>query len=416
MDSEIITTNLLNSNYQLVPEGDENFTIINTCSFIRTAREETYNEITKALRRKRCGEIEKVFVAGCILQSHFAELENKFYGIDGYIQYPIKEGLDNLDELLEGAIRERGVILTVPHTAYLRISYGCDNNCSYCLIPKIRGRYRSRPIEEVVEEARRLAEAGVKELILISEDTAYYGSERDGKSDLSELLDRLNRIPQVEWIRLLYLNPSHISDEILETIASLEKILPYLDIPLQHISGRILRRMRRRELPSPPLEWIGRLRETIPDLALRTTFIVGFPGETEEEFERLLEFVGKSQITHIGAFAYSPEEGTASYELDDRVDKRDIERRLRRLYNLALTVSVKNKERFIGECQDVMIDGVYDGEIVGHSWLQAPDIDGGATITFEGDRNLREGEIVRGRLVAIRGHRLIYRIEDEPCQ
>jgi len=291
--------------------------------------------------------------------------------------------------------------------AYLRIAEGCDRTCSFCTIPSIRGPYRSKPIEQVLAEAERLIETGVKELVIVAQDTSYYGFDLYGKPRLAELLARLDSLPGLAWIRLMYLYPTHITEELIGAIASLPRVLPYLDLPLQHIDDTVLRRMRRAVTRAQIEKLLDRLRQAIDGLVLRTTFIVGFPGETKQQFNALLRFTQQQRFERLGVFCYSDEPGTPAATLDGKVPQQTINRRRQRLMAAQQQVAFAFSQSQVGKQLEVIIDATMpdaENAYLGRTWADAPEIDAAVYITGQ---DLQVGQIVRAEIVAARGYDLI---------
>ncbi|VAX24636.1 Ribosomal protein S12p Asp88 (E. coli) methylthiotransferase [hydrothermal vent metagenome] len=378
VDSERLMAQLKINDFELVDDpNDADSVIINTCGFIDTAKEESINAILEAAELKKGNKVKKVIVAGCLSQRYEFELKNdipevdKYFGTEDYKGIIEELGGDLKTELL--GERE----LTSPkHYAYLKISEGCDNPCSFCAIPLIRGAYISIPIEELLEEANSLARKGVKELIIIGQDTTDYGIDIYGKRDLAELLNKLSAIGGIEWIRLLYTYPSHFPDDLIEEIAQNPKVLNYIDMPLQHISDNVLRSMRRGISSRRTKELVRKLKSKIPNLTLRTTFIVGYPTETEKDFNELCEFVKEVQFDRVGVFNYSQEENTTGYELGDPIPGKEKENRRGELMEIQRKISLQKNESLIGRELNVIIDGLEDTYYVGRSVKDAPEVDG----------------------------------------
>jgi ribosomal protein S12 methylthiotransferase len=381
---------------------DADILIVNTCGFIDQAKKESVDAILDLVAAKSSGRRARLFVMGCLAQRYAAELKTEIPEIDGVF------GLGEQAALIEscGLSPQNGagrLLLTPPHTAYLRISDGCDNRCSYCTIPLIRGPLRSRPAAEVLQEAQDLASCGVKELVVIGQDTTSYGADRPGEMQLHELLGELTHVDGPRWIRLLYAHPAHFTDALLEAYATLDKLCPYVDLPLQHASDPILQAMGRRTSAAACRRLIERLRQRVADIAIRTTFIVGFPGETNAQFGELVRFVREIRFDHVGVFAYSEEEGTPAVTLPNSVPERVKRRRLRRLMHAQQEIAFEAARRCIGQDVEVLIDRPTgaDGCWIGRTAQQAPDVDPVTIVEGEG---LRPGRFVHAVITGARGY------------
>ena len=356
--------------------GTAPYVVINTCGFIHDAKEESIETILEYVEAKKRGEVQKVVVTGCLSQRYMDELRAEIPEVDAWFgNHHLKEetewfGLPFREDLL---LDRR--LATPGHYAYLKVSEGCDRACSFCAIPAIRGRHISRPVEEIEEEARRLAAKGVKELILIAQDLTYYGLDLYGRRRLADLLRALARIEGIEWIRLHYMYPTGFPMDVLDVMRDEPKVVPYLDMPLQHIDSDILRSMRRGIGGEKTKALMRRIREMLPEAALRTTFIVGYPGETEEKFEKLLDFVREMEFDRVGAFTYSHEENTAAYALEDDVPEEVKRQRLDRLMRLQYDISLRKNRAKIGRRMRVLIDR-FDGEnYLGRTAYDSPEVD-----------------------------------------
>ncbi len=359
------------------PAEQADVVLVNTCGFIDPARQESLAVIGDYLDLKKARPELKLFVLGCLVVRDGAAMRRDLPDVDGFFAIDQHDAIVRACGLVDEETGDTRLLLTPPHTAYLRISDGCDNRCSYCTIPSIRGPFRSRPVDDIVAEARSLAALGVLELNLIGQDTTAYGMDRPGSPGIVRLLERLDEIDGVRWLRLLYAHPARLGDDLIHAYGRIEKLVPYVDLPLQHVSDRILQAMGRRVDRAAIERLLGRLRESVAGMALRTTFIVGFPGETDAEFDELLEFVEETRFDHLGAFAYSPESGTPAAELAGRVGPETVAERLDRLL-LAQTQIVLEKNRAReGEVVEVLIDGQSEtpGVSIGRLATQAPDVD-----------------------------------------
>jgi len=410
--------------YQLVPEPEgADFVIVNTCGFLEIARHESLQTIREMLDLKQRGLVKGVIVAGCLAERDKLGLLEQCPGIDQVV------GVFGREEIVQVAGRlstaeptERGVFrpvaskalpdgdrvrITLPHLAFLKIAEGCDRLCTFCSIPNMRGRYVSKPVEQVVEEAEQLAADGVRELILVAQDTSFYGIDLSGRPQLAELLARLERVGDLEWIRVMYLYPMHLTDELIDVVQSSRKILRYFDLPLQHINDKILRRMNRQVTRAETEHLLDRLRQRIPGIVLRTTLITGFPGETDQQFDELLHFVGERHFERLGVFSYSLEEDTPSARLPDRVPTEVADDRRRRLLAVQQGIAFEWNQSQVGRELEVIIDRCIDGQsnaFVGRSYADAPEVDGVVFVT--GD-DLKPGQIVPCEVVAARDYDLI---------
>ena len=424
VDSERMLGLLQVDGYQLVREpAGADFVIINTCGFIEHARAESLAVIEEMLELKRRGKTRGVIVAGCLAEREKERLLEACPEIDHLVGVFGREQVAKVaDRLIAGLDEQRSVFRPAPvqalpdrqrlritpkHFAYLKISEGCDRLCTFCAIPKMRGKHASKPIEDVVAEARELAADGVRELIVVAQDTTYYGLDLYGEPRLTELLRQLDQVDGIDWIRLLYLYPMYINDELLATIAGSQRIIPYLDMPLQHINNTMLKRMQRRVTREQTEELIVRMREAIPELVLRTTFITGFPGETEEQFAELVDFVERAQFERMGVFTYSFEPDTPAARLPDHLPDEVKEERRERLMAVQQPLAFRRQEAEVGRQRDVLLDAPVPGQKgvwMGRTFADAPDIDGVVYVTGAG---LRAGQMVRCEIVAARDYDLI---------
>lgn len=377
VDTEHLLAQLPPEEFEIVGDGPVDCLLVNTCGFIGDAKEESVNAVLEAVAAKSRGEAAEVIVFGCLSQRYGAELKEEIPEVDAW--FGAREIAPVLRHL--GVEPDRSVprrLASGKGYAYLKISEGCDRRCSYCAIPFIRGAHRSVPMEELVGEARMLAEGGVKELILIAQDTTYYGLDLYRRRALAELIGRLSEIDGIEWIRIHYSYPADFPEDVLEQMADNPKVCKYLDIPLQHISDGVLDRMHRNVDGAWTRELISRLRSRVPGVVLRTTMIVGHPGETEEQFSELLEFVREARFERLGAFTYSEEEGTydAAHFKDD-VPQEEKQSRLDRLMSLQSDISYNYNQSRIGSVERVLVDEVMpDGTLVCRSQYESPDVDG----------------------------------------
>lgn len=378
VDSERLMNQLKINNLNLTEDPeDADAVIINTCGFIEAAKEESINTILEAVELKNKGKIKKVVVIGCLSERYAKELKKEIPEVDSYFgteayESILKEFGGNLKYELLG---ER--LLTTPkHYAYLKISEGCDHPCSFCAIPLMRGKHKTIPKENLMQEAKFLSSKGVKELILIGQDTTDYGIDLYGKRNISELVNDLSSIEGIEWIRIMYAYPSHFPESLIDTIADNPKVCKYIDLPLQHISDNVLKSMRRGITKKRTIELIEKLRTKIPDLTLRTTFIVGYPNETEKDFEELCNFVKETKFERFGVFTYSMEENTVSYELGDPIPAEIKEERKAILMEIQKDISLNKNKELLGKELKVIIDDINNDFYIGRTEKDAPEVDG----------------------------------------
>ncbi len=413
VDSEHLMARLAAAGYSVVWDSDRTdarTVVINTCGFIGDAKQESIEMILRAAAAKQAGKIDRLFVIGCLSERYADELRHEIPEVDDYFGARTWDGIIRaLGASQDPALETERLLSTPRHYAYLKISEGCNWMCGYCAIPLIRGRHVSVPMETLEEEARKLAAAGVRELIVIAQDTTYYGIDLYGERRLAELLRRLCRIDGIEWIRLHYAYPAAFPDDVIEVMASEPKICKYLDIPFQHISDAQLSAMHRRHTKAEALALIARLRAAIPDLALRTTLLVGYPGETEADFAELMEFVRDVRFERLGVFAYSEEEGTFSArELHDDVPDEVKQQRVERIMELQHTISLENNLRRVGRIERVIIDSRQGDFYVGRTQYDSPEVDQEILIPAAERRLLRghfyEVRIDRGADYDLYGH------------
>lgn len=419
VDSEKMLGLLGENGYTIVEEEAEaDAIVVNTCCFIHDAKEESIETILEMAAWKQKGNVQALVVTGCLAQRYQDEIEEAIPEVDavigttGYTEIVkvLDQLLDKPEEekrkehalltccpsidLLPASLSDKRVVTTGGYTAYLKIAEGCNKRCTYCVIPYIRGRYRSFPMEDLLEEAESLARSGVKELILIAQETTVYGTDLYGKKVLPELLRKLCQIEGLAWIRLLYCYPEEITDELIQVIKEEEKVCHYLDIPIQHSEDRILRNMGRKTNRAELISLVEKLRREIPDIILRTTLITGFPGETEEEFEHMLDFVDEMEFDRLGVFPYSPEEGTKAAQMEDQVPDEVKEQRRDAVMELQQEISAAAAADRIGEEMSVLIEGyLYEDDIyVGRTYMDAPKVDGNVFVRAE--EEMISGDIV----------------------
>lgn len=365
--------------------------IINTCGFIEAAKEESVNTILQAVALKNSGKLKKLIVAGCLSERYMNDLKNEIPEVDVYFgTEKYEEIIKELGGKFKYELLGERLLSTPSHTAYLKISEGCDHPCSFCAIPIMRGKHQSKPMELLIEETEFLAANGTKELILIAQDTTDYGKDIYGKKNLSELLNKLSEVKGIEWIRLMYAYPSHFPDDVIEVIADNPKVLKYVDIPLQHISDDVLKSMRRGVTSRQTYNLLYKLRKSIPDITLRTTFIVGYPNETKRDFEQLVDFIKEIKFDRVGTFTFSVEENTSSFILGDPVSKEEKERRKQTLMEIQSQISLEKNQSFVGKTLKVLLESKESEYYVGRSYRDAPEVDG--EVLFKSDRKLKQGE------------------------
>ena len=395
VDSEHLMAQLEAAGYELSIDSDSTdakVVVINTCGFIGDAKKESIDTILSAVQAKEEGLIERLFVIGCLSERYANELREEIPEVDEYF------GVNDWPDIVaalgaehKSSLETERVLTTPSHYAYLKIAEGCNWHCGYCAIPLIRGKHTSVPMEQILEEAQKLAERGVKELIVIAQDTTYYGIDLYGRRRLADLLTELCKIKGIEWIRLHYAYPTAFPNDVIEVMAREKKICKYLDIPFQHISDKMLSAMKRRHTKAEAMELIKRLREQIPDIVLRTTLLVGYPTETQEDIDELEAFVREVRFERLGVFPYSEEEGTYSAEkLTDDVAEEEKERRAARIMQIQEQISLENNLKRVGQTMRVIVDGRQGNYYVARSQYDSPEVDQEILIPAE-KRRLRRG-------------------------
>ncbi len=424
VDSENMLGLLKNKGYEIVEFADiADYIIINTCSFINDAKEESINSIIEAVELKGSNDIT-IIVTGCLAQRYSDDLLKEIPEIDILIG---THGYEKIDKLIEEYEKEKQKVinveidekivedlprelLTPKYYAFIKISEGCSNHCTYCVIPKIRGKYRSRKIEDIVNEARILSKQGVKELIVIAQDTSKYGVDLYGERQLHKLIGGLSKIEGIEWIRVHYLYPEDLYDELIMEFKANDKLLKYFDIPLQHISDDVLKRMNRKTNKEQITNLIKKIRKEIPEAIIRTSLITGFPGETEEDHEMLKEFLKEYKLDRVGVFKYSREENTAAYKLKNQIKEEIKEARQEELMKIQQEISFSNNAAKIGKTYDVIIDeDSGDNEYLGRTYMDSPEIDG--CVFVNSNIKLNVGEIYKVSIVDALEYDLIGDIE-----
>lgn len=373
--------------------------IINTCGFIQSAKEESINAILEASKLKEVGNLKALIVTGCLAQRYKDEIIKEIPEVDALLgTSSFDKIVETVEEVLGGEIKNEFLDLdrlpsiskkrknsTGGYYAYLKIAEGCNKNCTYCIIPSLRGNYRSYPIDDLIAQAKDLATQGIKELILVAQETTLYGVDIYGKKTLPKLLKKLTKIEGIEWIRILYCYPEEITDELIDVIASEDKVCKYLDIPIQHASDNILRRMARRTTYDDLVNIIGRLRNNIPDITLRTTIIAGFPGETVEDVDTVIEFITQMKFERLGVFTYSEEEGTVAAGFDNQIDEKEKEARRDRIMRVQQEISESNLLNMVGKTFKVLIEGRLPEEnvYIGRTYMDVPGVDGYVFVNTE---------------------------------
>ena len=422
VDTEVMLGLLASRGYEMTDDETEaDIIVINTCCFIHDAKEESIQNILEMAEYKKEGKVKALIVTGCLAERYRQDILDEIPEVyEGLGTTAYDRILDAVDAALAG---EHSVMLadidalplpdtkrlvtTGGHFAYLKIAEGCDKHCTYCIIPKIRGNYRSVPMERLIREAEELAAQGVKELILVAQETTLYGKDLYGEKSLHRLVRELCRISGLQWIRILYCYPEEITDELIQVMKEEKKVCHYLDLPIQHASDAVLKRMGRRTTKQELIEIIGKLRREIPDICLRTTLITGFPGETEEQHEELIEFVDEMEFDRLGVFTYSPEEDTPAEKMPDQIDEEVKEERQAELMELQQEIAFDNAERMVGREVLVMIEGKVADEnaYVGRTYRDAPNVDG--LIFINTDEELLSGDFARVKVTGALDYDLI---------
>lgn len=422
VDSEVMLGMLTSRGYEITDDENEaDIIVINTCCFIHDAMEESIQNILEMAEYKKTGQAKALIVAGCLAQRYRQEIFDEIPEVDEVLgTTAIDQIIRAVDQALEGKkevilsdlnglpLPDTGrVVSTGGHFAYLKIAEGCDKHCTYCIIPKLRGAYRSVPMERLLKEVQELADQGVKELILVAQETTLYGKDLYGEKSLHRLVKELCKIRGIQWIRILYCYPEEITDELVQVMKEEKKVCHYLDLPIQHASDAVLKRMGRRTTKKELIHIVTKLREQIPDICLRTTLITGFPGETQEQHEELLDFVDEMEFDRLGVFTYSPEEGTPAAEMDGQIDQEVKEERQAELMELQQEVAFDKAEEMTGREMLVMIEGKVADEnaYVGRTYRDAPNVDG--LIFINTDEELVSGDFVRVKVTGALDYDLI---------
>lgn len=413
VDSEVMLGMLTSKGYEITDdENDADVVVVNTCCFIGDAKEESIHNILEMAELRKAGDIKALIVTGCLAQRYKEEVQTEIPEVDAIIG---TTAIDAIVETLEDVLAGQGhnhiedinrtpvydksrIVTTGGHYAYLKIAEGCDKRCSYCIIPKVRGNYRSIPMESLLAEARKLVEFGAKELILVAQETTLYGKDLYGEKSLPRLLHELCKIDGLYWIRILYCYPEEITDELIETIRTEEKVCHYLDIPIQHASDNILKRMGRRTNQAELRDMIARLRERIPDICLRTTLITGFPGETQEDHEELMAFVDEMEFDRLGVFTYSAEEDTPAAEFEEQIEEEIKKDRQAEIMELQQEIAFEKAENAEGRTVLAMIEGKLPDEnaYAARTYMDAPNVDG--LVFVQTSRELMTGDFVKVKI------------------
>ena len=428
VDSEEMLGALTSGGYRITDdESKADVIIVNTCCFIHDAKEESIQTILEMASYKEHGNCKALIVTGCLAQRYKEEITQEIPEVDAVLGTNSQKSiLEAVSKALEGKVTHiftplegipdlpgKRIMTTGGYYEYLKIAEGCDKHCTYCIIPSIRGSYRSVPMEKLISQAEELAEQGVKELILVAQETTLYGKDLYGEKSLHLLLKKLCQIPGIHWIRILYCYPEEIYPELIDTIRTEKKICHYLDLPIQHASDRILKKMGRRTTKQQLKDIVGELRRNIPDIMLRTTLITGFPGETADDHEELMEFVNEMEFERLGVFTYSPEENTPAALMENQIEEEVKENRKEELMELQQEISLDNGEKLIGKTLTVMVEGKVADEnaYVGRTYGDAPGIDG--YIFINTGELLMSGDFVRVKVTGALEYDLIGEIEDE---
>lgn len=419
VDGEVLLAKLADAGFKIVNTiEDSDIMIVNTCGFIEAAKTEAIETILEVAEYKNAGIISAIVVTGCLAERYKDDVLSELPEVDAVVGIGANSDIvkvcqkalcgistANFPNKCYLPLNEKRMLSTPPHWAYLKIAEGCDNRCAFCAIPGIRGKFRSRPMVEVIDEAKALAAKGIKEVILIAQDTTKYGQDIYGEYKLAALLKELVKIDGIEWIRLYYCYPQRITDELIEVIRDNEKICSYIDVPLQHSDATVLKNMRRVGTGEDYKALIVKMRKEIPDLALRTTLMVGFPGETDEQFENLCSFIKDVKFDRMGCFAFSPEEDTPAYDMDNQLDDDVKNHRQEILMDLQYGISESLNKSRVGKTYKVIVDSVKDNVCVGRSYMDSPEIDTG--IIFSSTPGIKIGDFVNVKITDVDGYDLI---------
>lgn len=424
VDAELMLAKLEQEGFEIVNNTlDADAVIINTCGFIEDAKKEAIENILDMAQLKEDGEIKKIIVTGCLAQRYKQEVIDEIPEIDSIIGIGANKNIAQIcKETIEGKsivdfppreelpLNGQRLLTTPKYWAYLKIAEGCSNCCTYCAIPEIRGGFRSRKIEDIIEEATALAQCGVKEIVIVAQDTTRYGLDIYDKLMLPTLLDKLCEIDGIEWIRLLYCYPDFLSEELMDTIAKQEKVLNYIDLPLQHADGEVLKMMNRTGSRQELTSLISKIRDKISDVVIRTTFITGFPGETAQSFENLAEFVKEIKFDRLGCFAYSAEEGTPAAEFENQVDEDEKKHRGELIMQAQYDIFMDSNEQCVGKTFKVITEGydAYSDSYYGRSYRDAPDID--SKVLFTCESAIQNGDFVDVKIIGVNEYDLLGKV------
>lgn len=428
VDSEVMLGLLASRGYEMIDDEQEaDIIVVNTCCFIHDAKQESVDNILEMAEYKKTGKLKALIVTGCLAERYRQEIIDEIPEVDAVLGTTAYDKiLDAVDEALEGkhflemedlqalpVVDTKRQITTGGHFAYMKIAEGCDKHCTYCIIPKIRGTYRSVPMEQLIKEAEELAAQGVKELILVAQETTLYGKDLYGEKSLHKLLKELCKVSGIQWIRILYCYPEEITDELIQVIKEEPKICHYLDLPIQHANDEILKRMGRRTSKQELIDIVTKLRKEIPDICLRTTLITGFPGETEEQHQELVEFVDEMEFDRLGVFTYSPEEDTPAATMPDQIEEEVKLERQAELMELQQEIAFDTAENMIGREMLVMIEGKIADEpaYVGRTYRDAPKVDG--LIFVETGELLMSGDFAKVTVIGAEEYDLIGGLTNE---
>ncbi len=427
VDSEVML-GLINQKGYIITndENEADIIVVNTCCFINDAKEESINTILEMAELKKTANLKALIVTGCLAQRYKKEIQEEIKEVDAVVGTSSYENIVKvIEEALEGKVSEsfedidvtpevesKRVLTTGGYYSYLKIAEGCDKHCTYCIIPKIRGKFRSVPMERLIAEAKSLAEQGVKELMLVAQETTLYGVDLYGEKSLHKLLKELCKVEGIEWIRILYCYPEEITDDLIQVMKEEEKICNYLDMPIQHASDNILKRMGRRTNRQELIDIVTKLRKEIPDISLRTTLITGFPGETKEDHEQLLEFVDQMEFDRLGVFTYSPEEDTPAASMDGQIEEEVKEERKDEIMILQQEIAFEHAEKMVGRTLKVMIEGRLPEEnvYIGRTYMDAPNIDG--YIFVNADHEFMSGDFVTVKVTGAKDYDLTAEIAE----
>lgn len=432
IDTEMMIGVFKNNNFNIVNNPEEaDVIVINTCGFIESAKQEAINTILEMAQYKKMGKCKILVATGCLVERYKEELEKALPEVDIFLKYSDYaeekgKSAEVFAKVLETIYKEKNkeniknteldfmnrIVTTGRNYAYVRIAEGCDNRCTYCAIPYIRGAFISRKMEDIEAEVNRIVKSGRKEIILIAQDTSKYGKDIYGKPMLAELIDRLCKIKELKWIRFLYTYPEDIDDKLIEVVKNNEKVCKYFDIPIQHISDRVLKRMNRKTTGVDIRKTINKLRENIPDVVIRTTLMVGFPGETKEEFEELYNFVKEEKFDKLGAFMYSKEDGTPAARLKEQVHPMTKKSRYNKIMQLQQEVSGENEKRQIGRILEILVEQIAPDKkyYIGRSYMDVPEIDGAAYVKIKDGEKIDEnlvGQYIKCRVKEVKNYDII---------